>query len=73
MSRKMTTPNKNQKIKILRYLAKGCALTATEALPAWGCARLAARIYDLKKDGHDIKSEFVTAPSGKKVKSYWLA
>lgn len=39
---------------ILRALRAGRALTPVEALQDFGRLRLAARIYDLRQDGHDI-------------------
>lgn len=47
-------------------------ITAIDALNEVGCFRLAARISDLKAEGHDIVSEMVTLPNGKRVAKYWL-
>lgn len=59
--------------QILRHLQAGKHLTALEALQRFGCLRLAARIDDLKKDGHAIESQMVELPNGKRVASYQLA
>ncbi|MGV7078456.1 helix-turn-helix domain-containing protein [Testudinibacter sp. P80/BLE/0925] len=57
---------------ILTAFRKGERLTSLEALKRFGCLRLSARIYDLRKQGHDIHSETIKEPSGKHVKQYWL-
>ncbi len=40
--------------QILAHLQSGKSLTPLDALRDFGCLRLAARIYDLIEDGHDI-------------------
>lgn len=42
---------------ILAYLQTGQSITPREADELWGCMRLGARIYDLKKQGYKIISE----------------
>lgn len=59
--------------QILNHLLAGKHLTALEALQRFGCLRLAARIGDLKKEGHEIKSTRVELPNGKSVASYTIA
>lgn len=44
---------------ILQYMRTYGAITPLEALKDCGCMRLAARIADLKREGHRIKSEKV--------------
>ncbi|MCE7856899.1 MAG: hypothetical protein DYG97_10195 [Ignavibacteria bacterium CHB3] len=46
----------SQKQAILEYLLSGKSITPLEALDLFKCFRLGARIWDLKKEGHDIKS-----------------
>lgn len=41
---------------ILRHLRTHGNITPMMALNRFGCNRLAARIYDLRKDGHNIKT-----------------
>lgn len=48
---------KTQAEMILEYLQKYGEITAIEALSAIGCFRLAARIADLRADGHNITTE----------------
>ena len=44
----------SQEDAVMDYLLTGAELTPLEALQKFGCLRLAARIYDLRKDGVDI-------------------
>jgi hypothetical protein len=46
--------------QIYEYLKLGNRLTALEALQMFGCLRLAARISDLRKEGHTIWTDYVT-------------
>ena len=47
-------------------------LTAIEALEGCGCFRLAARIKDLRAEGHDIKTKTLILLDGKIVAQYHL-
>lgn len=58
--------------QILNYLRSGKTLTAIEALQRFGCLRLAARLNDLRKEGHSIESPRVQLPNGKRVAKYRL-
>ena len=40
--------------RILRYLEDGGSITDNDARDIFGCHRLSARIYDIKKLGHKI-------------------
>jgi len=62
----------SQAKKILAYMKAGNRITPIEALEKFGSFRLGARIADLRSEGHEIKSEFVTTPTGKRVKAYWM-
>lgn len=56
-----------QSQQILDYLRKHPeGITPFDALQSFGCFRLGARIYDLKRRGHDIESRMETAPLGTK-------
>ena len=57
---------------ILKDLKQGKTITPLDALPKYGCFRLAARIYDLRSEGHDIQSEMVHDESGKQYAKYFL-
>ena len=42
---------------LLQYLQKFGSITPLEALNAFGCFRLSARVADLRADGHVINTE----------------
>lgn len=56
----------SQKDNILFHLEEFGSITPLEALKEYGCFRLAARISDLKQDGHII----VTCTQKNKNKQY---
>ena len=60
---------KSQNKQIRKYLKAGHSITALSALHLFGCFRLSARIYDLKKQGMDIKSELIYK-DGKRFAEY---
>lgn len=62
---------KSQNEQILTYLSKGKGLTPIDALNKFGCFRLAARISDLRSQGHTIWTQSVTK-NGKTFASYKL-
>lgn len=45
---------KTQSEQIAKHLESGKSITPIEALNKFGCFRLGARIFDLKKQGYDI-------------------
>jgi hypothetical protein len=57
---------------ILKYLQLGRTLTALQALKIFGCARLAARVYDLICLGYDIGKRMVKVKGGARVARYFL-
>lgn len=46
-----------QKDRVLQRMKDSGSITQQEAVVEIGCYRLAAVIYKLKKEGHEIKSE----------------
>jgi len=62
----------SQETLILNYLRAGNSLTPLEALRLWGCFRLGARIYDLKRQGYDIKMKLVAGDNRKHFAKYYL-
>ena len=64
--------SKSQTDRILEYMLTGKSITPLEALNKFGCLRLGARIADIKAKGYLVYSEFVTTPTEKKVKRYYL-
>lgn len=49
----------NQINDIKSHLEQGRTITPIEALTLYGCFRLAARVYELRKKGMDIDMEMV--------------
>lgn len=46
--------------RIIQYIKDFGSITTLQAFTDLGCTRLASRVNDLKKQGYDIKSEFVS-------------
>ncbi|MGJ7024981.1 helix-turn-helix domain-containing protein [Petrimonas sulfuriphila] len=61
----------SQTIQIKEHLLSGKSITPIEALNRYGCFRLGARIFDLKRDGLNIKTEMVER-GGKRFAEYRL-
>ncbi len=64
-----------QKKKILKHLLAGFSITPMEALKSYGCFRLAAVVFSLKKEmslkgSATIKSELVTETKKGETKRY---
>lgn len=45
--------------RIVEYMQNNGSITALQAMLNLGCMRLSSRISELKKQGYNIKSEFV--------------
>lgn len=60
----MNTESQNK--EILKYLQRGNKLTQLQALNMFGCLRLGARSFDLRKAGHNIHTEMITVGEHKK-------
>lgn len=45
--------------RLLNHLRDGLPITAHRALYGYGCARLAARVHDLRQMGHQIERRMV--------------
>jgi len=56
----MQHSNPTQNERILEYIAEYGSITQLDALRDIGVMRLASRISDLRKKGHNIKSETAT-------------
>lgn len=67
----MASSGASQSEHILRHLREVGPLTPLEALDLYGCFRLGARIWDLKRDGHPIESQIVYT-RGKHYARYFL-
>lgn len=62
----------SQEQAILDYLKTGKSITQLDALKMFGCFRLGARIWDLRKKGYRIE-EVDTHINGKTFARYFLA
>lgn len=63
----------SQDKEILKHLKKGYSLTPIEALNKFGSFRLGARIFSLKKQGHNITTTMIEVGEKKKrIASYKL-
>lgn len=58
------------KAAILKHLQSGGVLTHCAALSLFGCARLAARVCELREEGYAIQSAPV---QGEPYWRYWMA
>lgn len=61
-----------QRVELLKVLKSGRAITPLEALRSLGIGRLAARVWDLKREGWQIEQRMVTVGDGARVAQYWL-
>lgn len=62
----------SQKAQILDFLKTKRSLTPLEALRRFQCLRLAARVKELRDDGHRIESVMIDVSDDKRVASYLL-
>lgn len=60
---------KSQNERILKFLKTGRTLTPISALSLFNCFRLAARVSDLRKEGHTIYTKTITK-NGKTFAGY---
>lgn len=57
-------------LKILRSSSRG--VSTLEGMAAYGIIRLATRVFELKKDGHDIRTVMKRDANGKRYARYVL-
>jgi len=57
---------------LLSYMRHYGSVTPLEAALDLGCMRLAARVHELRRSGHNIKTEWYKTSTGKQVASYKL-
>lgn len=62
----------SQNARILNYMKRGRTITPLEALRLFGCFRLGARIWELKRAGHNIVKTWAVGNS-KRWARYKLA
>lgn len=56
---------------ILEHMRNHGGITPMTAMSLYGCTRLGARIYDLKRLGYDINTEMVTGINRYGKKTHW--
>lgn len=49
--------------KVLRHMEEFGGITPLQAMQQLGVMRLASRIHDLRRAGHNIKDEMITVPT----------
>lgn len=54
----------SQTDRLLQYLTEVGPITPLESWKELGIYRLSARVFDLRKSGHDIHRQIVTVPNG---------
>lgn len=52
-----------QKEAVLNYMQKHGSITTLEAIHELGVTRLSAKIFELKKDGYDIRVRAIIVPT----------
>jgi hypothetical protein len=63
----------SQCVRVINHLRKAGGLTPLDARSLFLCDRLASRIFTLREEGWDIKTEMITTSTGKRVALYTLA
>lgn len=71
MSTLLDQNTETQSDAILEALKNGQGITPLDALQRFGCFRLGARVWDLKKQGWDIEMKMVSS-NGKRFAEYRL-
>lgn len=57
--------------RIIEYMQKNGSITTLQAMNDLGCMRLSSRISELKKQGYNIKSEYVEGKNRYQEKVYY--
>lgn len=63
---------KTGKQQVLEHLQQNGSINPMEALMRYGIMRLGARIYELRDDGHNIKTRIATTINKKRYARYIL-
>lgn len=69
----MTVAIRSQESAILGDLQAGLSITPLDALNRFGCFRLAAVIFNLRKQGYKIITGEGTSADGKRFARYYMA
>ena len=65
--------NMSQKQEVLNHLKTGAHITPLEAIGLYGIYRLAARIFELRSEGHNITTDVQQDRRGRPYSRYRLA
>lgn len=57
---------------VKRHLLAGNTITPMEALTEYGALRLSSIIYDLRKEGYNIRTRLIDTFTGRRVAQYEL-
>jgi len=68
----MTASNEVQNALVLRVLQDRRSLTSLEAIQEFGILRLGARIYELRRAGHNIMTTRIPVEPKKSIGKYTL-
>lgn len=63
----------SQTVLILNALQKGRKLTPLDALHDFGCFRLCARIWDIKRMGYEVNKQMINVANNRRVAQYSIA
>lgn len=59
--------------KVLEHMKERGGITPLEAMQRYGVMRLASRVHDLRRAGHDVKVETISVPTRDKGKAARVA
>ena len=62
----------SQKEKIKKHMQKGGLIHKLKAFKLFGCMTLAQRIKDIKKEGIDVQTQYVTIGSSHNIAVYYI-
>lgn len=62
----------SKKELVKRHLLAGNTITPMEALTEYGALRLSSIIYDLRKEGYNIRTRLIETFTGRRVAQYEL-
>lgn len=57
---------------VLESMLNGFSITAKDAMDKFQIYRLGARIWDIKRLGYKVESEWIKTPGGARVKRYYM-
>lgn len=66
------TPDAPQVARVLAHLEEAGSISQAEAHEVHGVRRLAARVLELREQGHDVRSELRNDEAGSRYARYFL-